>query len=541
MRALRQKEKGQALILSYIVVATLLIYTAGLITTAISDRNIAERSRLEAEALYLAEGATENALKAFTSDIANFAISAGPTTYNAVTTYATFGGAVVNTTITSMESSDRTTVDGLGRYVYERLYEAVSTATHPSNSAVSVTVHLIFSRRLIPTFQHMIFYQDDLEILPGADMTLSGRIHCNNDIYVHSRADLTIDSTQFHSAGSIYNARKDDPSDPMGGDVHIRVTKSGAPQYEEMNGLDSNDANWATESQNRWKGTVKNAVHGITALTAPSIGTTAPGGYYSNQADVVITNDTIVKNGVTLTEGVDYPSGTITSSGTDFYNNREGKYVKMTTIDMEKLAGLSGSCGGTTCANNLPSNGLLYATRDDAVGMQQPGVRLINGSEIARSGGLTVVTDAPVYLQGDYNTNNEKPASVIADSVNLLSKNWNDANSTLGLSSRPADTTTYNTAFVAGVDTSTPGHYNGGLENYPRLHETWSGKTLNIHGSFVELWNSSVATGAWVYGDPQYRAPTRNWLYNSAFNNPSGLPPFTPMAVEARRMAWWKD
>jgi len=540
MRAYRHGDKGQALILSYLVVAVLLVYTGSLLTTAMTEKNIAERNRLTTETLYLAEGATENALKAFASGIANFQIGTGPSTFSATTTYATFGGTVVNTTITALETDDKTTVDSLGRYVYERLYEAVSTAAHPQNNAISVTVHQIFSRRLIPTFQHIVFYDDDLEILPGPDMTLSGRIHSNEDIYLDSNGALTVDTTYLRSAGNIYNARKDG-SGSGGGDVSVRVTKSGAPQYEDMDGLDSSDPNWATEATSRWNGTVMSAVHGVTALTAPSVGTTAPDGYYAGQADVVITNDTIVKNGVTLTEGVDYPAGTITSSPSNFYNNREGKYVKMTTVDIGKLSGLSGTCGGGACPNNLPANGLLYATRTDAIGAQQPGIKLINGSEIPRAGGFTVVSNVPAYIQGDYNTTNEKPTSVIADAVNLLSKDWDDARSTLGVNSRPAATTTYNTAFVAGVNTTTAGQYNGGLENYPRLHENWTGDTLNIKGSFVQLWESAVATGAWVYGEPQYTAPNRNWTYNSAFNDPAHLPPFTPMAVETRRVAWWKD
>ncbi len=536
--------KGQTLILAYMAIFVLVIATGSLLAKALSDKNIAERERLITEALYLAEGATEKALHDFTSGIANFSLSAGVSTYSSTAVYATFSGASVTTDITSLQSSDTVITDSLGRNVYMRLYEAVSTATHPENSSIQVTVHQVFSRRLIPTFQHMIFYEDDLEVLPGANMTLTGRIHCNNDIYVNSRADLTIDSTQFHSAGSIYNARKDDPSDPMGGDVDIRVTQAGPPVYAEMDGLDCNDANWATEAITRWNGTVKSAVHGVNSLTAPSVGTTAPGGYYANQANVVITNEGIVKNGVLLTEGTDYPTDTVTTTTTDFYNNREGKYITMTTIDMAKLAGLAGSCGGSTCPNNLPGNGLLYATRTDTSGPEQPGIRVINGSEIsnpAGSGGLTVVTDAPAYVQGNYNTVNEKPTSIIADSVNLLSGNWLDANSALGLSSRPATSTVYNCAFVSGIDTTTLGSYNGGLENYPRMHEDWSDDTMTIKGSFVQLWDSSVATGAWQYDDPQYTAPTRAWSYNANFNDPSQLPPFTPKAVEAERLAWWYE
>jgi hypothetical protein len=282
-----------------------------------------------------------------------------------------------------------------------------------------------------------------------------------------------------------------------------------------------------------------------------------PDGYYADNADVVVTNGTIVKGGVTLTEGtvndVDktnkYPPGTIATTAT-LYNNREGKYVTMTVIDLNNLAGnVTVPEGKPPFPNNLPSdtNNLMYLTRNDA-GSNQPGIKIINGSKIyGRTNGVTIVSNDPVYIKGNFNTKldsgaaGRKPAGIICDSINLLSNNWNDANSTSNVTSRPATETTYNCAFIAGVKTTTEGNYNGGLENYPRLHENWAGINLRITGSFVSLWNSTIATGSWVYGNPQYTAPTRIWTYDSNFNTDSGRPRFTPFVIEARRVAWWKE
>ncbi|MFA5038338.1 MAG: hypothetical protein WC732_01510 [Candidatus Omnitrophota bacterium] len=530
--------KGQALIVSYLVVVSFLVYAASLLTKAISEQNIAERSRLTAETFYMAEGATEAAIAAFAADLANFVITSDTQTYTTTTTFASLGNATVNSTISRLEQNERLVTEGDTK-IYVCNYEIVSTASHPSNSDITVTVHQIIARRLIPTFQHAVFYNDDLEILPGAAMTLSGRIHSNEDIYVHSRDTLTIDSFYFRSAGEILNRRKDDPEDPMGGTVNIRENKPGSPQYEAMDGLDSSDAGWLADSTERWNGTVQSASHGVTNLTTPAVGSIQPSGYYASRANVVITDNTIVKNGVALAEGTDYPAGTITST-TSFYNNREGKYVKMSKVDLEKLSGRSGTCDGSACPNNLPSNGLMYVTRTDA-GSFEPGVELVNGSQIDRNAGLTVVSNQPVYVKGNYNTVSEKPTAIIADALNLLSNNWNDSNSTSSVNSRIANATTINCAFVAGVEPSSEGSYNGGLENYPRLHEKWSGTALTIKGSFVELWESHVASGAWQYGEPQYTAPNRNWSYNTSYNTLANLPPFTPMAVEARRLAWWQD
>jgi hypothetical protein len=163
---------------------------------------------------------------------------------------------------------------------------------------------------------------------------------------------------------------------------------------------------------------------------------------------------------------------------------------------------------------------------------------LVNGATL--NAGLTVVSNNPVYVQGDYNSTSKKPAAIISDALNLLSNAWADSNSTKSLSNRIASSTTVNAAFIAGIKetpTVNGGNYSGGLENYPRLHEDWSSKTLTIRGAFVELWQSQQAQGAW--GSASYSAPTRNWDYDTDFNTEANLPPFTPHAVSVSRSLYW--
>jgi hypothetical protein len=92
-----------------------------------------------------------------------------------------------------------------------------------------------------------------------------------------------------------------------------------------------------------------------------------------------------------------------------------------------------------------------------------------------------------------------------------------------------------NAALIAGVDVTSPGHYNGGLENYPRFHEDWSPggtqRTLNYRGSFVSLGAPQYANGEWCGtggGCNIYDPPARNWDYDASFNNVDLLPPLTP-------------
>ena len=154
------------------------------------------------------------------------------------------------------------------------------------------------------------------------------------------------------------------------------------------------------------------------------------------------------------------------------------------------------------------------------------------------------MTDQAIYVQGDYNAVNKKPAAFLADSLNVLSNNWNDTNSTGPLSGRTASDTTIYAAFLAGTDTTGgvegPGgqdrdSYNGGLENYPRFHENWTGETLTYLGSFVSLNKPRHVDGAWAYGGAQYTAPRRNWGYDTDFNDAANLPPLSPRFVYLRQ------
>jgi hypothetical protein len=334
--------------------------------------------------------------------------------------------------------------------------------------------------------------------------------------------------------------------------------------------LDCRRSDWGSASQTRWDGTVKSGVHGITSKAVAEIYSIQPDGYYAEQAGVKVVNDDVYVGETVMIEASytdhnndsvidandfgpnDVPIGTVGTS-TGFYNYREGKYIKMTDVDLRKLAGwVQGVDGGGDplvdgggnpiyvqhYSNHLPANGLLYAMRDDIVGSEQPGIRIYNGSKIYSSAGLTLVTDAPAYIQGNFNSVDKAPAAVISDALNIVSNNWSDANSDGGLAARTATNTTVNAAFISGVDETAGSTYSGGLENYPRLHENWGGQTLTIRGSFVQLWECQVAGGLW--GNSSYSAPVRNWDYDPDFLDIDNLPVFTPQVVGLERLANWE-
>ncbi|MGB4521339.1 MAG: hypothetical protein WBI28_05350, partial [Candidatus Omnitrophota bacterium] len=240
--------KGQALILAYITIVFFTILTLPLFEKIISEKSIIERQRLEKEAFYLAEGAAEDTVNQFLSAIANLQIQPNVTRYPAsgtiVTTYSSSSafpaGAQVNSYIAEAEANLRQITDPDGTIVSVKSYIVTSSCQHPRNNSVNITINQAIVLRLVYAFQHAVFYCDDLEILPGPNMNFSGRIHSNKDMYIDSENTLTINSEYVHSAGNIYNKRKDAEAYPPG---DVKIKKAGTSAYFNMNGLDSNSPN----------------------------------------------------------------------------------------------------------------------------------------------------------------------------------------------------------------------------------------------------------------------------------------------------------
>ncbi len=175
-----------------------------------------------------------------------------------------------------------------------------------------------------------------------------------------------------------------------------------------------------------------------------------------------------------------------------------------------------------------------------------------------------MATNAPVYTVGHFNADgalaadlsdmttpeaSEVPAAIIADAISVLSSNWDSTEAVTGRvvpygdfssssSSRPgANHTEISAAFLTGVvETSGTANsqYSGGVENYPRFHENWSGKSLRYRGSIVALFASETAVGPWA--DSKYGAPRREWGFNSMFGSQRRYPPGTPIIRTFRRL-----
>ena len=184
-----------------------------------------------------------------------------------------------------------------------------------------------------------------------------------------------------------------------------------------------------------------------------------------------------------------------------------------------------------------------------------PGVRLVNGHTILPRG-LTIATPNPLYVRGHYNisTNGStsplpttntmmtRPASLVGDAITVLSTSWNDANATNAIGSRLASPTTVNAAFLAGIVQTTrsgEGSYSGGVENFPRFLENWSGRVFTYNGSMVVMYDSKQAIRKWPKTGTVYNPPNRAWSFDQNFRDINKLPPGTPVARTLIRGKWY--
>jgi len=443
-----------------------------------------------------------------------------------------------------------------------------------------------------------VFYERDLEILPGAKMDFYGAVHANGNLYLGG-------PLWFHDKLTAH------------GDVHARRLDTGARYdiasiltptntWETMKKadgtyLDSENANWMAESIARWGGQMMSGSHGVADLSPPidpldephdiierplatnnpayrqgtedekfsnkaclriyvaSNGTVRATDWYTNDISSSFSNVDLEISGTNATtlkpeyakntaNGAYYFSTNSPAQGvydvtqTNFYDHHENTWMRPVDLYLDQLQACFTNLYKGTKYPIECGKGIVYVTRDDPDGASNgvvPCVRIRNGATIIPANGLSIVSDLPVYIEGDFNTTNSfntnMPMLVAGDAVTLLSKQWQDALSKPTASDddkskRVPITTTYNTVIMTGnketvANGGTPG-YNGGLENVLRFLEDWADsadKTVKYRGSIIDLWFSELQRQ--TVDGTYYTPPRRNWGYDDIYRTqaPPGM------------------
>jgi hypothetical protein len=216
----------------------------------------------------------------------------------------------------------------------------------------------------------------------------------------------------------------------------------------------------------------------------------------------------------------------------------------------------------------------VVVNRNNASGVSQYGFAFSGGARLP--GPLTLVSDQAMYTQGDYNNprstagvisatdpldrnatganrtaavnpaeKEKKPASILGDSAIALSNNCSDNNFIINCllnqpfsTNQPARNTVMRAAVLAGTEaTVSAAEVSGGLNNFLSFRENWNGSTIKYRGSMVSKGIPTESNGVFIPGCggtacgavfTYFFPPTRDFGFDTDFNNVQGLPPLTP-------------
>jgi hypothetical protein len=486
-------------------------------------------------------------------------------------------------------------------YHYAHTYDIEAEATSLKDSSKEIVREKIRILET-PLVQYFIFYGQsgnsaDMELFPGPDMNTWGRIHSNGDIYIGASSpgnhiyvrNYDEDGNQSpHSmtaAGNIYTYAKNNGYS-YANTVQVKTASTGTTFSPHETLVDMTASNEATEEarlnnfvlvneepyttpdkelferggfyEQRAQDPGKSTIDGMTIIGTGGLGA----GIQVFVSRPTLTDVTaLVLNGQSSTgnavPGLPMPMIRETLAG--FGDCRENdRRVDTTDIDLFAL-GLWYEAYLADQGLQLAGDGMLiYTSRspnstftNDGGVLQAIRVITINSTSSPQlSDETTLATDNPLYIHGDFNTINTKGVALISDAVNILSNilthkycgiSWPQLYYYYG-----ASTTTVNAALFAGhVPTSPDGStFSGGVHTYPRLHEDWTQRswnptrTLNINGSFINLWDSKQARAEWCIGGGCYSGPTRNWGWDVRFQDPDFWPPFIPSIFSVERVGF---
>ncbi len=453
---------------------------------------------------------------------------------------------------------------------------ARDAASNRGSVMVSVTA------QSIPLFQFGVFYEGDLEIHNGPRLDFEGWVHTNGNLYLSS--NNTYFASRITTPGSVFWQRKA-YSERLNG-VYIN-NEAGTPVRLDFDSRSlPDDAAFRSRSESKFNSRLMTRAHNVAPLRLPLSGLPAVelikprnGGDDTQTRDVKLAwkadwyidlpldDPVALKNGNTLCSTANLrsaavsirPGGKTLPGLSDcknifsfkpnaFRDGREDIGVDVLEIDIAALRNWSG--GNTSRETNI-----LYITFSGLPtpigGGDYPAVRLVNGAELPNR--ITIATSAPVYVKGDYNSVGWEPSSIMGDAITFLSQSFSetatnmscgsDTNACSGPTSNhaagPAGAVMKVYAAVAAGHSATPCDYadgacggtppyGGGLENFPRFLENWSGRTLLYRGSLVSLFESSQADRHnWAWRT-YYGAPIRDWKFEMRFQQPDNLPPGTP-------------
>jgi hypothetical protein len=507
---------------------------------------------------YAAEGAGDQVMSQLDAAMSDGVITPGDIT--SIATPVISGFTFNQTTNIVGAPTNRIITRGAfaGLYALEQPMRVRVDATDANNNRAAVELGV--SVQAVPIFQFGVFYDRDLEINNGPPMTFIGWVHSNRNLYLSSANANYMN--QLTAADSVFWSRKDVATRLTG--VNIANNASTLVPLD-FDSRSHPGATFVARSNLRFNGKLMSRVGGVRPLKLPlpasmnprelilpAAGTDTPdiaAVRMANKADlrVIVDLGTVGTSPCTTATFIRAPGRTPLGASCSavfqfvpnaFLDGREQLSPDVLELDMAALR---------TFVNANPADrqvSIIYVEfqgRNTANLLRDyPALRIRNGHTLpdasvpGEPGGMTIVTNAHMYVRGNYNSINWKPAALISDVATFISESWpNTAAPNRAVTSGPVSVFA---ALLAGnsetpcdvrVCGGTP-PYGGGLENFPRFIENWTGVAFNYTGSLVSLFPSGQSGRPWNNGSTYYTPPIRNWSFDTRFRNPMLLPPGTP-------------
>jgi hypothetical protein len=617
----RQCVQGYALLMTMIFISVALLLLVSVMNWTNSSAKQTARNNLFGTSSAAAEAATERVIAQMTFDFFNQNFASGINYYTTnsvnllpITTSWPVGFSFSNPSnssptyvginpvnwTTNWGTLFATNYSGMHAYIANCTVISTATATNQPYS-VPATVQQTFELASIPIFQYAIFYDLNMEIDPGATMSVTGPVYSNGGIWAGSTV-LTFNSSV--TAAGLIATNATDPfatnytgsgnstfaqapgqgdtlampigqtNDPTAIRALLNLPPAGTAPYSStgqlyfMNQTDlivSNSPSGTLSAFFQDSNNVQQVQYISPDQTqyftnlVNSYTTNISSTYTTNSSTHKVTTNTVTTFTTNTTANITVTNYYSFATNVSFYDYREGKTVQAVQLDVGALTNWIVSTNGSTYNNQIYNDTGQYIdsvyvyNNAPSSSSSLPAVRVANGAGLP-SQGLTVVTPDPLYVLGNYNASgsslnngtnvaNTAPAALFGDSITALSTAWQDSyTSSTALSSRTPANTTINAAAFEGIVQTYGANYSGGVENFIRLLENWNNSstptTLTYNGSIVVMFPSQYATNIWQQTGVYYNAPKRNWAFDLNFQNNNGLPPLTPRVTKIFRQTW---
>lgn len=468
---------------------------------------------------------------------------------------------------------------------------AATDATRNRSDAV-----VAVNAQSIPLFQFGVFYEEDLEIHNGPRMDFAGWVHTNGNLYLCDGGTGTYFQDIVTTPQSVFRNRK--PVNATCNNVFIDDADSNQVQLTFDSRTQPTDGGFASASNTAFDGRLMTRAMGVTPLRLPLPAGMPPialiqprvvgdpadvqnvkmawkADYYLTVDLSRLTNSALsicsVASAMTvLPLGRQVPTGTTAGSEcanifqwrrNAFMEGREDNIVAdVLDINVNLLhnwiVGAAGHANSIMYVNFIRSGVGAECPSVTHINCDYPVVRLYNGSTLRAP--WTLATDRPLYIRSNYNNVGWQPSSVLGDAITFLSNNWVDrptawtplnnvatemwvyAAIAAGHSATPCDFMVPS-CVIPATPPATAGtypNYGGGLENFPRFLENWSGDNMHYRGSLVSLFQSFYAARRRWSWQGYYSPPVRDWQFELRFRDPNNLPPGTPTAGTVNQIAF---